>query len=270
MEIPQEYKRNVFGVLIALLAVLTLYFAMKFVTEVKSYNLMGSGEVNTITLSGSGEVQAVPDIANVYFSIHQDGKTVKEAQDKVARIEAEALEVLRDNGVEDKDIQTANASFNPKYEYRYGVRASIPCTPFSCPPNPSSSVIVGYEAHESINVKVRNADSVGAIMQELGNTGVTDLSGPNFTVENEDELKAEARKKAIQDAREKAKVLADDLGVRLGRVVTFSESGSYPFAVFNKALMESADGAGRAVPPPELPKGENTITSEVTVTYEIR
>src|SRR3989338_6144941 len=103
----------------------------------------------------------------------------------------------------------------------------MPYTEYSCPPRPGKSVISGYEASESITVKVRNTDDVGTIMQGLGTIGVSNLSGPNFSIDDEDALKAEARKKAIDDAREKAKILAKDLGVRLGRISSFSEGGGY-------------------------------------------
>jgi uncharacterized protein YggE len=222
---------------------------------------------NTITFSGHGEVTAVPDIASVYFTISQDAKTVKEAQALVAGIEKKALDSLRANNVLNKDIQASNASFYPKYEYQY-IGVTIPCTQYSCPPRPQKSVITGYTASESITVKVRNVDDIGKIMQELGALGVSDLSGPNFSIDKEDALKAEARKKAIDDAKAKAIVLAKDLGVHLGKIISFSESGNYPMPMYSaKAMMDSASGSSA---PAEIPKGENTINSDVSITYEIR
>jgi uncharacterized protein YggE len=132
-----------------------------------------------------------------------------------------------------------------------------------------NQVISGYTASESITVKVRAVDSASKIMQDLGIAGVSDLSGPNFAIDNEDGLKAEARKKAIDDARAQAVVLAKDLGVRLGRVSSFNESGGgYPMYYAKDAMMGIS--AVSAPAPAELPKGENTISSDVTITYEIR
>ncbi len=269
MEIPLEHQKNIFKALLAFLVVLSLFFAVKFLSEIKSYSMMGSGGANTITLSGHGEVQAVPDIANVYFTIRKEAKTVKEAQDAVAVVEKSSLDFLKTNGVAEKDIQASNASFNPKYEYKYDTKIMMPCSQFGCPPNPGRDVITGYEAYESITVKVRNTDDVGKIMQGLGTIGVSELSGPNFTIDNEDALQAEARKKAIDDAKAKAKILAKDLGVRLGKVASFSESGYYPTPMYfaKDAAMNEAAGASA---PAEIPKGENTISADVTITYEIR
>jgi uncharacterized protein YggE len=219
---------------------------------------------NIITVTGHGEVQAVPDIANIYFTIRKEGKTVKEAQASVATVEKNVLDLLKTDNIAEKDIKTENASFNPKYEYQY---KAVACTQYGCPPNPGKSVIVGYEAYESISVKIRNTDDTGKIIEGLGTIGVTELSGPNFTVDKEDALKTGARKLAIDDAKAKAKVLAKDLGIHLGELTSFNESGNYPMPMYDKAVMSA--GVSSAAPA-ALPVGENTITSDVTLTYEIR
>jgi len=267
MEISQEQKIKLYrGLRIVLIAFL-IAVAFNFLTDFPNRGYDNKQE-NTITFSGHGEVNAVPDIANIYFNISKEAKTVKEAQALVAEIEKKSLESLKTNGVLEKDIKTVNASFSPKYEYRYNTKVMMPCTEYNCPPNPGNNVIVGYTASESVTVKVRNTDDVGKIMQGLGTLGVSDLSGPNFSIDNEDGLKAEARKKAIDDAKAKAIVLAKDLGVRLGKITSFSESGNYPMPMYAKGMM--ADSVSSESAPASLPKGENTITSDVSITYEIR
>ena len=270
MDIPHQYVKNLYKVSLVFLVVLSLFFFVKLLSEFRFYGMMGSSEANTITLSGHGEVQAVPDIASVYFTISKVSKTVKEAQGGVAEIEKKALDFLKTEDIADRDIKTTNASFSPKYDYvrtlcpQMGVNGSG--VSYDC--GTGKQVLVGYEASESVTVKIRNTDDAGTIMQGLGATGVSNLSGPNFEIDDEDALKAEARKQAIEDAREKARVLAKDLGVKLGRIANFSESGNYPMMYAESAMMK--DSASRAPAPAVIPKGENTISSDVTVTYEIR
>jgi uncharacterized protein YggE len=273
MEIPSEYIKNLYRATLAFLIVIALFFGVKVLSEFRSFNTAGNKDANTITLSGHGEVQAVPDIANVYFTIRKEGKTVKEAQEAVVVVEKAALDFLKESKVEEKDIQTSNASFNPKYENKRSICPQTTMMGGATAPSyycgDGKQVIIGYEAYESITVKLRNPDDAGKVMQGLGTVGVSELSGPNFAIDNEDELKAEARKEAIEDAGAKAKALAKDLGVSLGGVASFSESGSYPMMYSAKA--ESMDGYGGAAPiPAQIPKGENTISSDVTITYIIR
>lgn len=278
MEISTEQKVKLYRGLKIVLIVFLAVLAANFLSEGRGYRDENKTP-NTISFSGHGEVTAVPDIANVYFTISKDAATVKDAQAGVAVIEKKALDVLKAKGVADKDIKTANASFNPKYEYRQAVCPQVPMgagtagvtvnpsSPYYCPSG--KQVLLGYTASESITVKVRNTDTVGDIMQSLGTTGVSDLSGPNFAIDNEDSLKAQARKLAIDDAREKAKVLAKDLGVSLSKISSFSESGGgYPIMYAQSAMMK--DSAGGVPAPAVIPKGENTISSDVTITYEIK
>ena len=226
---------------------------------------------NIITITGHGEVQAVPNIANISFTIRKEAKTVKDAQTQVAEVETKALSSLKTNGILDADRKAESVSFNPKYDQVCILKGNveIPCVAVSSLQNIISQTnkIVGYEAYETITVKIRNVDSVGKIVQDLGTVGVTELSGPNFTVDKEDDFKIKARKEAIDDAQAKAKVLAKDLGIRLGKMTSFNESGNYPMPMYAKTMAtDSVAGSGPAV----LPVGENTISSDVTITYEIR
>ena len=278
MNIPSEYLKHLYRATLAFLFILCIFFAIQSLASLKAYATLGNKDLSTMSFAGHGEVTAVPDIATVYFTISKDAATVKDAQAGVALIEKKALDFLKSKNISDKDIQTADASFNPKYEYRNAVCPSIPMgsgsagisvsptSPYYCPPG--KQVINGYTASESITVKIRNTDDAGAIMQGLGSTGVSNLNGPNFTIDNEDGLKAQARKKAIDDAKEKAQALAKDLGVSLVAISSFNESGNYPI-MYDKAMSMSTSGAV-APAPAQLPKGENTIISDVTITYEIK
>jgi uncharacterized protein YggE len=247
MDTLEESKKKVFKVLFVFVIILSVYYAVAIFSEIKKASILGERSAPaTISFSGHGEVIAVPDIANIYFTISKDAATVKEAQANVATIEKKAIDLLKEKGVAEKDIKTTDASS------------------YYCPGG--KQILTGYTASESITVKIRNTDDAGAIMQGLGTTGVSNLSGPNFAIDKEDELKAEARKKAIDDARAKAEELAEDLGVSLGGVVNFSESGrDYPMMYG----MDSMKSATPASAPAELLKGESTVSSDVTITYEI-
>lgn len=265
MEIPENHKKNLYWVVFVFIIILSLYYVGKIFTEFKSYSIIDKG-YNVITLSGHGEVTSVPDMASIYFTIQKNKKTVKEAQAEVALVEKQALDFLRGMKIEDKDIKASNTSFYPKYEYVYGKTA---CIEYYCPPHVGRNVIVGYESTENITVKIRNIDDVGKIIEGLGKLAVSELNGPNFTIDNEDELKAQARKMAIDEAKIKAIVLARDLGVKLGKIISFNEGGDYR-SYDGEAMMKTSNQNSAGAPTPEIPKGVNTITSDVSITYEVK
>lgn len=260
MEIKMDENKNLKNALGLLLIILSISVAVKTFSGFRGGHVGEYGkDINesTILITGHGEVKAVPDIANISFSITKEAKTVKEAQALVTEVETKALALLKENKVAENDIKTTNSSFNPKYKYEYKGAYY-----------PQNSVIVGYEVFESIEVKVRDIDNVGVLIEGLGSVGVSNLNGPNFAIDKEDVLKADARKLAIEEAKAKAEVLAKDLGVKLGKIVSFNENnyGGVPI-YYAKAGLE-ADAAQNSAP--ALPKGENTISSDVTIVYKIR
>jgi uncharacterized protein len=264
---PQNIYRYIQFVAI----MLGLFLIVLTVNGLKENQYIGSGvaPTNTISVSGTGDAFAVPDVATFSFGADATAKTVADAQNQVTTIINAALAKIKAAGVADKDIQTVDYSANPKYEYNQVVCpaiATVGGSPVICPP--SKQVLVGYEVNETISVKVRQIDTAGTILGEIGGTGVTNVSGISLTVDDPTAVQNEARTKAIADAKSKAAELAKELGVSLVRVVNFSEnSGGYPQPMFRQAdvAMSSAN-----VSTPQIPVGQNKVTSNVTITYEIR
>jgi len=247
-----------------LLVVLSLFVAVKFINEVKSSSYVGRGNqpANVISVTGTGDVLATSDIASLYVNLTKDGKTAKEAQDLLNESITKTLAYLKDQKIEDKDIKSEYGGLNPKYSYSQPV-----CYTYPCPTR--DPMIIGYTATQSITVKVRVVDNANIIRTGLADLGITDISGPTFSIDNEDAFKDKARSEAITDAKVKAEVLAKELGVKLGKVVSFSENNGGYYPMYEaKGMME--DSVSSSVPAPTLPKGENKITSNVTITYEIR
>ena len=251
--------------LLSVFVLLSLFLLAK--TWDAAFGREPSDPYNTITVTGSGEATMIPDIAQIDFTVTEQGATVGEAQTKATDKSDAAIAYLKQEGIEDKDVKTVYYNVNPRYEYNtqscgYGM---------PCPPVTSSPKIIGYEVSQSIQVKVRDTAKAGQVLEGLGSLGVLNISGPNFTVDDEDAVRAAAREEAIKEAREKAKVLAKQLGVSLGKVTSFYENeGGYPMYGYGKggAAMES-DIRVSAVAP-TLPMGENETNVSVTITYEIR
>lgn len=264
-----EAKTRFYKVLTVLAIVSIVFVVAATITEVKGYRFIGGGitATNTISVAGEGEVYAVPDIATVSFTVLGESKKVSDAQSKVTTKVKIALTAIRNLGVADKDIKTENYSSYPKYEYRQS--DTVVCMSLNCPQPISKQVLVGYEVSQYVTITIRNLDSVSAVIDALATAGVTNMQGPNFAIDKQDALKAEARKQAIDKARIKAEDLAQDLGVSLVRIVSFSEGGDYP-VFYDRATMSSGKGVSTPQALPELPQGQEKITSQVTITYEIR
>jgi uncharacterized protein YggE len=195
-----------------LVAVLTSLFAYtKLTLREAKYGQYG---MTSITVRGEGEVMARPDIGAFNFSVTAEADDAASAQTDSADKTNAILAYLEESGVEEKDIKSSGYSLNPKYTYETQVCASN----MYCPPG--DPVIDGYTVTQTIEVKVRDLDKAGDLISGTGERGATNISGLNFTIDDESTLKAEAREAAIADAKEKAAVLADELGVRLVRIMS--------------------------------------------------
>lgn len=222
-------------------------------------------QTHAISVEGTGEVSLVPDTAQITFTVTESAVSVKAAQDAATKKTDAAIEALKKLGVADKDVKTVNYSVSPKYDYNQGCPAGAMCTGMVS----GTPKIVGYDVSATIEVKVRDTAKAGETLAALGTLGVQNISGPNFMVDDEDAARAEARGKAIDEARTKAKLLAKQLGVSLGRVVSYSEGGSYPQPMMYSAVSKGGVMDARAESAPSLPTGENKTSVTVMVTYEI-
>lgn len=260
--VPPPIIQNAAAIALGMLALFLLILA---VSSLKQFRFIGSGvtATNTIAVEGSGEVFAVPDTATFSYSVMATAKDVTTAQTEVNTKGNAIKAYLKEQGVEEKDFQTSDYSVNPHYEYN-----QTACSRDYCPPG--KSTLTGYDVNETVTVKVKDTDKAGTLLSGIGSKGATNLSGLSFTINDQTALESEARGKAIDDARAKAEELANELGVDLVRVVGFSENGSRPY-YYAKTMAMDAGGMGAAMAPaPEIAVGQNKITSNVSVTYEIR
>lgn len=258
------------GVTFAL--VLAFFLAVLTVKAIKEYQYVGYDPANrnTITVRGEGEEFSVPDTAVFSFTVTEEAKTMAEAQQKATSKMEAVVAVLAAEGIEEKDRKTVGYSSYPKYEYPSN--RPVVCNEYGCPPSPSGNpTIVGYEISHTVEVKVRESQKAGDVMGKVGAQQVSNMSSLEFRVDDDSEVLAKARQAAIEDAREKAEVLADALGVRLVRVVSFNDSG-YPGPIYygrEAAMAMDAAKGGASAPVPVQP-GENKYVSNVEVVYEIR
>ena len=159
------------------------------------------------------------------------------------------IDFLKGFGIEDKDIKTINYNIYPRYNYENRV---IP-------------QIIGYEITQTLEVKVRNLEKVGDILDKSVGAGINQVSSLRFWIDKDEDLKADARKLAIEDAKKKAGTLASNLGIKLVKLTGFTEdTGYYPVPMYKEAV--GMGGGGEA---PNIQIGENEIIVNVSLIYEI-
>ena len=266
----EDFKHDVLGnggvriAIIGVLAILSLFLVAQTVTSAQNFGRPVTPATDTITVSGTGQATLAPDIANISFSVQNTAATVAEAQTASTKQANAALDYVKGQGIAEKDVKTTSYNISPQYSYPNPCQTSYPCPAYTGTPK-----ITGYEVSETVSVKVRKLESVGTLLEGLGKLGVQNVNGPNFALEDINTGPDAARADAIANARSQAQLLAGQLGVRLGKIVNFSESnGGYNYPMMNQSAGMYAKDA--AAPAPQIAAGENSYSASVSITYEIR
>ena len=234
---------------------------------------------NTVSFDGEGRVFAKPDIAAVSFSILTEAVTSKVAQDDNSLKSKKVVDFLKDQDIEDKDIKTTGYNVYPQYS-NYPRPCPFPAQEVMMEPPPgtipssypcivdNTQKISGYQVSQSFEVRVRDLNKVSAVLDGLVAQGANQVNNLGFQVDDIEKVTNEARVLAIRDAKEKASTLQNQIGIRLGKIVNYSEGGGgYPIYMLKA---EAADGRGGGVSGPSVPAGENEIVVNVTITYQIK
>jgi uncharacterized protein len=247
-------KILIMGLFAILLLIVVIFMIFATQNEAKRGKYIGQDiqVKNTISVSGEGKVLAKPDIGEVSLGVLSEAKTVAVAQKDNTEKMNKVIQAMKELGVDEKDLKTVSYTISPNYQYTAG-----------------KSVIIGYQVSQTLDVKIRQLDKTSDILAKAADNGVNQIGSISFTIDNPESIKAEARKEAIDDAKQKADVLKNDLGVSIIRIVSFSESGSQPPITYyaDKAM---GLGGGGATPTPQVETGQNEITIDVTITYEIQ
>lgn len=245
--------RALFIIIFFAFIVFIAFWLLKAVNEFKRSRYIGQEfqRINTIVVSGTGEIYAKPDLGLITLSVVSEAATVQQAITENTLKMNKVIGFIKEKGIEEKDLKTTNFSINPRYEYQ---------------PTTNKRTLVGYEARQSLEVKIRDLSKTGSILEGATKFGANEVGDLRFVIDNEEELRAQAREEAIKKAKTKAEILAKQLGVKLVRITGFAENSDIPFypyyqKIFNKETM--------SVEAPQIETGENKISITVSITYEI-
>ena len=222
-------------------------------------NFQSDKPENTISISAEGKVTAEPDMAVVNVGVFSFGPNAATLQDDNSKKVNKVIDFIKSQGIKAEDITTSQFSIYPQYDYSSG-----------------KSVLNSYQASQTVTVKVKGKEKlgerVGKILDGATDNGANQITGVYFTVENPDDLKQEARKLAIANAKKKAQELADEAGIRLGKVVSITESGGYyPTPMYyDKAMSPEGGMGGGLATAPDIQVGSQDIVQNISVVFEVK
>ena len=220
-----------------------------FVALMMLFSAASAMAETTITVNGSGEVRVSADTAVISLGVNARDKDVLKAQQQVNEAIAEIRTELLNQGVEEENITTEYINIYAVYDYQNG-----------------EELLAAYNASNTLAVKVTNMDSVGALIDAAFTAGANTLNGISFSASDTTEAESEALKKAVEDARTKAEILAQASGLRITGIQTISENGVYSYensvGNYNAKMMDMAESAGTVVQAAKM-----IVNASVNITF---
>ena len=204
--------------------------------------------VRSITVSGSGSVSVKPDMVSMKFIVKTTGWNCPQTAERNAINTSNTIAAIKEAGIPESDISTYDYSITQDNSHTYAGE---------------------YTVRNTIAVIIRNINLTGKVIDAAvkNNTGANGITSFEYLVSDKATALREARTLAIKNAQDAASLLAGASGCKVNGVLEIREdytsSGRGNDMLF-KAVSMDAGGT-----PTPIVEGNITITSNVTVKYEL-
>jgi uncharacterized protein YggE len=162
-----------------------------------------------VALTVQESVEAEPDIVNVSAGVTTQARTAVEAMRLNAAEMTRVIDRIKALGVPERDIQTAGINLGAMYDYNQATQRQV---------------FRGYQVANRVNVKLRNIERTGDVLDALVAAGATDLGGPDWSIDDDTAARAQARRQAMETARAQALEYARAAGYSDIRLLEVSET----------------------------------------------
>ena len=202
-----------------------------------------------ISVTGEGKVKVVPDQVVINVGFQNTGKDAKEVKNLNDEVVDKVIKFLKNSGVPATDYKTNNVSLYKSYDYE--------------------KKKYNFQASQSLSITLKDLKKYDEIMMGLNDAGVNSINGVEFKSSKMEDYERDARKKAIQDAKQKAQDYVSVLGQKVGKALLITDnSQSYvPQPMYKGNMMAMAADGG--VQRETLAVGELEINTNVSVTFAL-
>ncbi|HEV2568074.1 SIMPL domain-containing protein [Sphingomonas sp.] len=225
-----------------------------------------------LSITAEGQSRRTPDLALFSAGVVTTGTNAAEALSANATRMDRVIAALKRAGIEARDLQTSAVSLQPRYsdpEREAQIRARETRQPYIPPAQTEMPRIIGYEARNTLNIRVRRLANMGRIIDTLVTEGANQIDGPSFTVDEQREALDEARTEAAANARARAELYAKAAGLRVSRILSISEGGGF-YPVSQIVVTGRTAGAPPPPPPPTpIAPGEVALGISLSVQFEL-
>ncbi|WP_223486201.1 SIMPL domain-containing protein [Stenotrophomonas indicatrix] len=230
---------------------LALGASMTAHADPSSPSIAAAAEGTLLNISANAEATRVPDVATLSAGVVTQAADGNSAMRQNAQQMDKVLAAIKAAGIAERDVQTSGVSLNPQYRYA----------------DNEAPKITGYQASNTVSLKVRDIAKLGKVLDALAGQGANQINGPQFEIDQPEPVYDEARLAALKKAQARAQTYAKSLGLQVRRIVSISENAG---GGFRPMPMMRAQAAGMAMDKatPVAP-GESTVSVNLDVVFEL-
>jgi uncharacterized protein YggE len=230
---------------------LALGASMTAHADPSSPSIAAAAEGTLLNISANAEATRVPDVATLSAGVVTQAADGNSAMRQNAQQMDKVLAAIKAAGIAERDVQTSGVSLNPQYRYA----------------DNEAPKITGYQASNTVSLKVRDIAKLGKVLDALAAQGANQINGPQFEIDQPEPVYDEARLAALKKAQARAQTYAKSLGLQVRRIVSISENAG---GGFRPMPMMRAQAAGMAMDKatPVAP-GESTVSVKLDVVFEL-
>jgi uncharacterized protein YggE len=205
-----------------------------------------------IVSQGEAVLMLRPDRA--YVQIGAEGRAAQpaEAQRLAAAAMTGVQAALKALGIPAEAIRTSAYTVQPQYDYQNG-----------------RQTFREFLARNVIEVRVDNLDRLPEVIDATGTSGGATVSSLRFDLKNRGAAELDALRRAVRDATDRARAIAEGAGRTLGPILRLQEQRSSPPSPVFRSMAEGAGGRGGGMSTP-IEAGEIQVRAQVTLTAAIR
>jgi uncharacterized protein len=209
--------------------------------------------IKVVRVTGTSEVRVVPDRAVIELGVEKQdpsARAAKRAADAAAR---RILESLRQNGVDEKDIQTTFLALQPQSSYVKKVK------------------VYYFVSAQTLTVTVRDLTKLELLLESLVRAGGNRIDSIEYETSDLRKYRDQARDLAVKAAREKARALAQALGQDIGKAQSIEEVPE-PINQYSSGLLANYSyeaSRTRGAAGPTTAAGQKSISASVIVSFDL-
>jgi len=203
-----------------------------------------------LNVSSNAEARRVPDVATISAGVVTQAADGNTAMRQNAQQMDKVLAAIKAAGIAERDVQTSGVNLSPRYRHD----------------DNEAPKITGYQASNTVSLKVRDIAALGKVLDALAAQGANQINGPSFEIDQPEPVYDEARLAALEKAQARARTYADALGLKVRRIVSISESSG---GGFRPVMMRAAAAPMAADVSTPVSPGESSVSVNLDVVFEL-